>query len=225
MTYTDHWDEKFRNRSWGRYPPEDLVRFIGRNYKDHDRGSVRILEIGCGPGANIWFLHREGYSTAGIDISSAAIEIASNRLVTENRECSTGVADLRVGSFHELPWPDGHFDVVIDIFALYANPLKVISDTLNEVGRVLKPNGSFYSKLWGTRTTGFGTGVELEPHTFDGVTAGPCAGMGLSHFFDLQELSQVFVPRFSIVEVETVFRHSTAHNQDIEEFHCQFRKS
>ena len=23
--YTGHWDEKFRSRAWGRYPPEDLV--------------------------------------------------------------------------------------------------------------------------------------------------------------------------------------------------------
>ena len=26
--YKDHWDDKFRAQSWGRYPPEDLVRFM-----------------------------------------------------------------------------------------------------------------------------------------------------------------------------------------------------
>ena len=34
--YTGHWDEKFRSRAWGRYPPEDLVRFMGRNWRDAD---------------------------------------------------------------------------------------------------------------------------------------------------------------------------------------------
>src|SRR6218665_938871 len=67
--YTGHWDEKFRSRSWGRYPPEDLVRFMGRRFRAADKGAVKVLEVGCGPGANLWFMHREGFAVHGIDIS------------------------------------------------------------------------------------------------------------------------------------------------------------
>ena len=41
--HTRHWDEKFASRSWGRYPPEDLVRFMGRSFRGVDKAGVRVL--------------------------------------------------------------------------------------------------------------------------------------------------------------------------------------
>ena len=70
----DYWENIFASRGWGAYPPEELVRFIARNFRTvPDRSQVHVLEIGCGPGPNIWFLAREGYAAAGIDGSPTAI--------------------------------------------------------------------------------------------------------------------------------------------------------
>ena len=56
----------FVGQTWGKYPGEDLIRFIARNfYSRQIRRDTRILEVGCGPGANLWFLAREGFSFAG----------------------------------------------------------------------------------------------------------------------------------------------------------------
>jgi ubiquinone/menaquinone biosynthesis C-methylase UbiE len=222
--YTGHWDEKFSSRAWGRYPPEDLVRFMGRRFRDADRKMVRVLEVGCGPGANIWFLHREGFAVHGIDISRTAIDLATARLATENSCIHSPAADLRVGNFSNLPWSDGYFDVVVDVFALYANTLDVISQALNEIDRVLTPGGLLYTKLWGTHTTGFGQGSELEPGTYDAIPAGPCANMGVTHFFTSDEIGHLFGKRFQPVAVDHIMRNDTVAAQQIEEFHCQFVK-
>lgn len=222
--YTQHWDEKFKNRAWGRYPPEDLVRFMGRNFKHTDRASVRVLEVGCGPGANVWFLHREGYAVSAIDISPTAIDLAGKRLAVENKDCKSPAPDLRVGNFQKLPWHDSHFDVVVDIFALYANTNDVIAHALREISRVLKPGGLFYTKLWGAATTGFGQGKKLENATFDDITSGPCCNMGVSHFFTHDEIMQLFGAHFLPLAIDRVFRSDAAANQQIEEFHCQFKK-
>jgi len=154
MTYADnynqHWNEKFSARPWGRYPPEDLVRFMGRNFKSAQKDLIKVLEVGCGPGANIWFLNREGFSVSGIDVSPVAIEIARERVYSENRDIGSREPDLRVGNFKLLPWSDNYFDVAIDIFALYANTREVISEALDEIARVLKPGALFYSKVFGS---------------------------------------------------------------------------
>lgn len=224
--YAQHWDEKFSTRAWGRWPPEDLVRFMGRNFKHvKDKSKVGVLEVGCGPGANVWFLHREGYAVSGIDISPAAIDIARKRIATENQECIAPAPDLRVGNFARLPWPDGGFDVVADIFALYANTLPVIESALAEIARVLKHGGLFYSKLWGRRSTGYGTGKEIEPGTYDAIEAGPCAGMGMTHFFSREEIARVFGRHFTPIAIDTIFRTDEAAHQEIEEFHCQLRRT
>jgi hypothetical protein len=36
--------------SWGKYPPEELVRFFAAHYYEAEpRNAVKVLEIGCGP--------------------------------------------------------------------------------------------------------------------------------------------------------------------------------
>ncbi len=222
--YTQHWDEKFKARAWGRYPPEDLVRFMGRRFRDAPKHSVKVLEVGCGPGANVWFLHREGFAVHGIDVSPSAIGIASKRLATENIGIPSPLADLRVGNFSQLPWPDETFDVVIDVFALYANTTPVIALALAEISRVLKPSGLMYSKLWGTQTSGYGEGIALESATFDAIPHGPCANMGVTHFFTQESVQEVFGVHFEPLAIDRVLRDDMAAAQHIEEFHCQFRK-
>jgi SAM-dependent methyltransferase len=221
--YTDHWNEKFLSGEWGRYPPEELVRFVGRNYKKSDRGKIHFLEVGCGPGANLWFLHREGYNVSGIDGSPAAIEQARLRIREENQNIGYE-PDLRVGNFAQLPWDPAAFDVVIDVFAVYANMSAVIDQTLSEVYRVLKPGGRFFSKMWGTQTTGFGQGTKLQENTYTDVPGGPCRNMGVSHFFDEAEIRKR-MSRFQIEAIDRVLRSDSRSGSQIEELIFEGRKT
>ena len=62
-----------------RYPNEELCRFMGRNYfsiEKTKRKAIKILEVGCGSGANLWMISKEGFDAYGIDLSQNAIELA-----------------------------------------------------------------------------------------------------------------------------------------------------
>jgi 2-polyprenyl-3-methyl-5-hydroxy-6-metoxy-1,4-benzoquinol methylase len=79
------WETIFVNNEWGKYPPLSVIKFVARNfYKVIDRKKVKILEIGSGPGANLWFMAREGFTVYGIDFSKTACEKTLNRLADEN---------------------------------------------------------------------------------------------------------------------------------------------
>ena len=117
-TWDPIWDDIFRSKGWGRHPPEHIVRFIARTFSSvRDRSIIRLLEIGCGPGANIWFMAREGFSVCGIDGSATAIHRARQRLTEEGL-----TADLRIGDYAQFPWPDSTFDGAIENVSLYCNP-------------------------------------------------------------------------------------------------------
>jgi len=225
--YNAHWERKFREGEWGKYPPEDLVRFVGRNFPGDSRIDKKALEIGCGPGANLWFLYREGFHVSGIDSSSTAIEKARARIIREDvnqTRHNSEKPDLRVGNFISLPWKDDSFDLVIDIFALYANRLDIMRKAVDEVFRVLKPGGKFYSKLWGRKTIGYGSGDMIEVGTYSNITTGPCMEMGVAHFFDIEEINTLFA-MFNISIVDQLTRTDRLRSFDsIEEFHCQFLK-
>ncbi|MFL9694705.1 class I SAM-dependent methyltransferase, partial [Aeromonas veronii] len=78
-----------------------------------ERGECRILEVGCGSGANIWMLAKEGFDTWGIDLSSAGIDLCKQVIASWNVN-----AQLDVGSMTELPYPDGYFDAIVDVVSM-----------------------------------------------------------------------------------------------------------
>jgi SAM-dependent methyltransferase len=212
----EYWERVFAARSWGCYPPEELVRFMARNFRSApDKSGVRVLEVGCGPGPNIWFLVREGFTVAGIDGSPTAVRQARERLAAEKLPHTTPRVDLRVGDFTSLPWSDAMFDVVVDIAALYANPIAKIGASIAEINRVLKPGGLFFGKMFGIATTGSDSGEQIEAGTRSNPTTGPCAGNDVAHFFSREELNDLFAG-FSRLGMDQT--HRTDRNGEIQIF-------
>lgn len=182
------WEQVFRRQEWGKYPPEELVRFTARNfYKTPDRAAVRMLDIGCGTGAATWFLAREGFSASGIDGSETAIDIARKRFEQENLK-----ADFMVGDFLRLPYPDASFDCVVDVVALQHNRPEKIAETLREVRRILKPGGRVFSMMLSGRTR--------RREDLNAIK-----DKGFVHVFERDEIDRLFA-EFRGVTVETVER-------------------
>ncbi|MHB1530113.1 MAG: class I SAM-dependent methyltransferase [Acidiferrobacteraceae bacterium] len=192
-TATDYWEQRFASRMWGRYPPEELIRFIARTFRGvPDKAAVRVLEMGCGSGPNIWYLVREGFSVAGIDGSLTAIRQTRERLIGEGLPYEVPRVDLKIGNFTSLPWDNASFDVVIDVEALYANSMANIKASIGEIWRTLKLGGWFFGKMFGDQTTGSHGGEVIEPGTVRHPTTGPCAGNEVSHFFAREEFGDLF---------------------------------
>ena len=198
-TWDPVWEKTFRSKEWGKYPPEHVIRFVARNfYSISNRRAIRLLEIGCGPGANVWFMAREGFSVSGIDGSSTAIQHAKERLANEGL-----TADLQVGDFAQLPWHDSTFDGVVDNVSLTHNPIAAIGCTLNEVHRVLRPGAPFLSSFFSDKTWGYGTGEMTELDGFINLREGPLASNGFCLFLSRNRVPEVF-RRFTDINVERV---------------------
>jgi SAM-dependent methyltransferase len=189
MTWDSRWEEIFRNQAWGKYPGEELIRFVARNfYGAPDRASVTLLEVGCGPGANLWFCAREGFTVYGVDGAPSAVQQARQRL---DKECPGWQGSIDVGDFISLGYPDNHFDAVIDNEAVCHNDFASSSAAYGEIARVLKPGGKLFVRTFATGTTGDGTGEPLGKRTWR-VSEGPMLGKGLSRFTDEQDFGELF---------------------------------
>tara|TARA_B100000700_G_C14630839_1_gene662724 strand:+ start:44 stop:709 length:666 start_codon:yes stop_codon:yes gene_type:complete len=165
------WDKVFSEVDWGKYPGEELIRFIARNfYNEANRNQIKILEVGCGEGANIWFLSREGFDVYGLDGSKIALKKAKKFLDSQSLN-----ANLHHGDAMNLPYDDHTFDAVLDVECIYANSLKDSSIILEEIHRVLKLNGLIFSKTFSSEMSGqeTATSLEDEPNTFIKMPDGP----------------------------------------------------
>ena len=99
MAWDNSWENLFKKRDWGKYPNEELIKFIARYfYRVSDRAKVKILELGCGPGANIWYLAREKFNVHGIDGSKTAIKKCIKRL---NEEVFHWKGKIQVGDIQD----------------------------------------------------------------------------------------------------------------------------
>jgi SAM-dependent methyltransferase len=111
------------------YPLEYAYHLLG------DVSGQRIVDFGCGSGANTALLANRGAHVWGVDISEDLIRLAQRRLQISGR---AGGAQFVVGSAHDLPFPDGSIDVVFGIAILHHLDLQLVA---REVHRVLRPGG------------------------------------------------------------------------------------
>lgn len=191
-----------QNPRWNRYPSEELAGFIARRFPQPT--GLSALEIGCGPGTNLWFLAREGFGISGIDGSATAISAARNRLSAENLPTTS---DLRIGNFALLPWAESSFDVVIDIQSITHNTTPVIESVVDEIRRVLKPGGWFFGRMFADTTTGILSGETIDARTTRAAQFGPLAGCGIVHGFSEDELANLMCD-FDSVRLDWVHRRA-----------------
>lgn len=102
-----------------------------------------FLEPGVGTGLNVIPLVRRGYSVTGVDISQEMLSQFSQKLPRIH-------PNLRL--IHEdasqLSFPDSSFDVVLTVHMLHA--VSNLGMFLDEIDRVLKPNGFYLNAQWVT---------------------------------------------------------------------------
>ena len=210
------WDKVFSENTWGKYPSEPLVRFVGSNYKDLFKNSnMKVLEIGCGTGANLWFLCNSKFKTYGIDGSSIAISQAKKNMKKHRVKPKLFTQDII-----ELPFRDNYFDLVLDIECLYSNSEEKLKTIMSEIYRVMKPNSRFFSLSFSTRTSGYKSGKKYnkERHTFTNLKKGPFKkNYGIIRFMDQIAIKRLY-KIFKIEKIEKVSRTYNNLNNMIEEW-------
>jgi len=167
-----------------RYPNEELLRFLGRHYFSQPqdrRGSVRILETGCGSGPNLWVIAREGFDAHGIDQSAEGVHLCEKMLAHWGTKATLKVADMTT-----VPYPDQHFDAIVDVFSSNCLVETEFARFLDEVDRLLKRGGRFFSYTPSKASDAFrkpGSAHFLDASTLDGITREDAAYFGNSYPF------------------------------------------
>lgn len=209
------WEEMHSQREWGKYPATDLIENVMRRFKFSDKSNVRVLDLGCGAGANLGFFVAEGFDVYGVDGSPSAIKLARKRM--KNLSNTYNLENISVGDFSELSYESNYFDLVVDYFSLYANTSEDILRTQREVERVLKKGGSFFSRSWAVGCEGFDSGDMLELNTSINPSSGPCENMGVSHFFSKDEIDS-FSKRYSTSDIVLIRKEDISHGKVVLEW-------
>jgi SAM-dependent methyltransferase len=184
---------------------EDYDRFMGRysiplaqRFADFAgvASGVRVLDVGCGPGA----LTRELVARLGPDAVNAVDP--SESFVAAAKDRLQGVT-VQQAAAENLPFGDGRFDA-----ALAQLVVQFMSDPiagLREMGRVTRPGGTVAACLWdhaggrGPLSPLWGAAHELDSRVEDESSQ---AGTRQGHLAELFETAGLHEIRARVLEVE-----------------------
>lgn len=193
------------------YPNEELLRFMGSYYFStpvEERKKLRMLEVGCGSGANLWMMAREGFDAHGLDLSAEGLQLCEQVLSRWHVS-----ATLKQGNMIATGYPDAYFDAVVDVFSGYCFDEKDFNTYLDEMKRILKPSGRFFSYAPSKNNDSFrnpGPSRMIDASTLDGLhrTTSPYYGQFYPfRFTEPEEFERELAKRgFSILRNERIGR-------------------
>ncbi len=129
-----------------------------------NRAVNRAIDIGCGNGRHTELLAEHASEAVGVDLSRGLLDEAVSRAQERG---FAGTSAFVHGNAVALPVQTGTVDLAVYVATLHhLSPRATRIESLNELARVLKPDGVGLVSVWSTahdrfdRTDGFDTTVE-----------------------------------------------------------------
>ena len=144
MGFFKEWDDIYKKKSnFSIWPWSDVVS-LTHNYiltPSLKKKKIRVLELGCGAGANIPFFLNKSFDYHGVDGSKTIINLLKKRYPKLKKK-------LQAEDFtKKIPFGN-NFDLILDRASLICNDEDSIKFTIKMLKKKLKKGGKFIAVDW-----------------------------------------------------------------------------
>lgn len=133
------YDNHASERDHGNIEPwkaQEREQFLNRIRKE---GFGTLLEIGAGPGRDSLYFHDNGLQVTTTDFSEEMVRLCKAK----------GLPDVHQMDLRDLSFESNRFDAVYSLNCLLHIPKAEIPAVLQQIRRLLKPNGLFFYGVYG----------------------------------------------------------------------------
>ena len=194
MSFSSEWNDRYQeNTHMSIWPWSDLISAVMKNKPKNE--NFKVLELGCGAGANIPFF-------TSLDADYYAIEGSEEIVKKLHKKYPQYKNNIIVGDFTKKI-PNEKFDLIIDRASLTHNNQMAINQCLNLCYEQLSNSGKFIGIDWfSTKCSDYKKGKQAEDvwTKFDFEEEGWFTGLGKIHFSDKKHLLDLF-KKFEIISL------------------------
>jgi SAM-dependent methyltransferase len=196
MGFSAQWDSVYKTgRQQSIWPWTDLVSYVMRYAKPY-KTPFRVLELGCGAGANIPFFKN-------LNVEYYALEGSSSIIKQLHQSYPEYKDHILVDDFTiRIPFIE-KFDLIVDRASLTHNNTKAIKKCISLIKSHLVSQGVFIGIDWfSTEHTEFANGIFNGDHnTKSDFSSGQFKDVGKTHFSDKNHIIELF-DEFEIILLE-----------------------
>ena len=184
--FSSEWNERYQeNTHMSIWPWSTLVSFVMR-YSNPNVAGFRVLELGCGAGANIPFFVNLGIDYYAVEGSESIV----TRLHSKFPQLKNNIV---CGDFTQT-LPEMEFHLIVDRGSLTCNDTSAIRRCLQMCHNRLKNDGMYIGIDWySTDSDAYHQGEQAEDHyTRTNFTDGSLANTGRVHFSNKEHILDLF---------------------------------
>ena len=198
MTFSKEWNQRYQeNTQMSIWPWSDLISYVKRFVSPINK-ELKVLELGCGAGANIPFFKQLGVDYHAVEGSEAIVKNFWSRFPELKSK-------IKIGDFtNAIPW-EYPFDLVIDRSALTLNSTSAICNCINSIYKSLSVDayGYYIGIDWFSvnHSAYREGGQEVDKYTRTNYIKGQFANVGRVHFSDADHIKELFAD-FELLALE-----------------------
>ncbi len=186
------------------WPVEVMVKVLFGSYlkekPDLTKG-MNVLDIGCGFGNNLLPFYLKGMNCHGVELTEEILAVTRKAL----GEKGIHDIDLKPGHNRSLPYPDGHFDLIISNNVLHYEADEAnLHAGLKEYNRVLKKGGHLFLMTVAPEHDIYKRAKVLNNHIYEIQNYDFRNGQKYFYFDTLKYLESYLTQYFSTLELGQV---------------------
>lgn len=220
--FQNTWDKSFKKKqNFLLYPNEHIIRFVNQYIKKRTnlklpKSQKKCLDIGCGSGRHIIYLHKNGFNVSGIDISKIALQQTKSLIKYSKIKKKI---KLNLCSATNINFNSNFFDFLISHGTFDSMPYKDCQKSINESFRILKEKGFFYVDLISDKVKNKGKFI----NKFDQLISSEHEKNTIQSYFNIKRIKNNF-RKFKIIKI---YKVSIKENKKLidERYHCILRKN
>ena len=197
MSFSKDWNKLYFNKTnLSIWPWSEVISLYFNNFSSKNKKKIKILELGCGAGANIPLFTKLNVDYYGIDGSKIVINFLKKKYPKLKN-------NLFVDDFTKKIPINKKFDLIIDRAAITCNKRSSIIKSITNLQQKLNQKGLFFGIDWySSLSTDFKKGViDEDKNTKKDMKNSIFSNAGSFHFASKQMMINYF-KKFKIISLK-----------------------